>query len=93
MIIQVLGVRCAKCKRLYEIAAQAVRETGVEAVVERIEDVQRIMAYEVLMTPALAVDGHVKVVGRVPSLEEVKRLIEGVRGQGPEAGTVPRPGQ
>ena len=75
MIIQVLGTGCTKCKTLYELANKAVAETGVDALVEKVEDIQKIMAYNVIMTPGLVIDGYVKVAGRLPSLDEVKRLI------------------
>lgn len=75
MIIQVLGTGCSKCKTLYELANKAVQETGTEALVEKVEDIQRIMSYDILMTPGLVIDGFVKVAGRVPSLDELKRLI------------------
>ncbi len=75
MIIQVLGTGCTKCKTLYELANKAVAETGVEALVEKVEDIQQIMSYNVIMTPALVIDGYVKVAGRLPGLEEVKKLI------------------
>jgi small redox-active disulfide protein 2 len=76
MIIQVLGTGCTKCKTLYELVHQAVAETGVEALVEKVEDIQQIMAFEVLMLPGLVIDGYVKVAGRVPSIDEIKRLID-----------------
>ncbi len=75
MIIQVLGTGCTKCKVLYETVTKAVAETGVEAMVEKVEDIQKILTYNVLMTPGLVIDGYVKVAGRVPSLEEVKKLL------------------
>jgi small redox-active disulfide protein 2 len=75
MIIQVLGTGCTKCKTLYELVNKAVEETGVEAMVEKVEDIQQIMAFEVLMLPGLVIDGYVKVAGRVPSLGEIKELI------------------
>lgn len=75
MIIQVLGTGCAKCKALHETVTKAVAETGVEALVEKVENIQQILAFNVLMTPGLVIDGYVKVAGRVPSLEEVKKLI------------------
>lgn len=75
MIIQVLGTGCSRCKTLYEVAQRAVDETGVEALVEKVEDMQRIMSYNVLMLPGLVIDGYVKVAGRVPTLDEVKKLI------------------
>jgi hypothetical protein len=57
------------------LANKAVAETGVEALVEKVEDIQKIMAFNVIMTPGLVIDGYVKVAGRLPSLDEVKRLI------------------
>ncbi len=75
MIIQVLGTGCAKCKTLYEMVNKAVEETGVDALVEKVEDIQQILSYKLIMTPGLVIDGYVKVAGRLPSLEEIKRLI------------------
>jgi small redox-active disulfide protein 2 len=75
MIIQVLGTGCSRCKTLYELASKAVQETGVDALVEKVEDIQKIMSYNIIMTPGLVIDGYVKVAGRLPSLDEVKRLI------------------
>ncbi len=80
MIIQVLGTGCSRCKTLFETVNQAVRETGVDAQVEKVEDIQKIMDYEILMTPGLVIDGYVKVAGRVPNLEEVKRLVLAAKG-------------
>ena len=79
MIIQVLGTGCTKCKTLYELANKAVQETGVEALVEKIEDIQQIMSYNIIMMPGLVIDGYVKVAGRVPSLDEMKKLILAAR--------------
>jgi small redox-active disulfide protein 2 len=75
MFIQVLGTGCAKCKTLHEIVKKAVQETGVDALVEKVEDIQKIMAFEILMTPGLVIDGQVKTAGRVPNVEEVKKMI------------------
>ena len=75
MIIHVLGTGCGKCKTLYEIANKALQETGVEGVVEKVEDIQQIMAYQILMTPGLVINGQVKAAGRIPSVEEVKKMI------------------
>jgi len=74
-MIQVLGTGCTKCKVLYETVNKAVAETGVEAMVEKVEDIQQIMTCNILMTPGLVIDGYVKVAGRVPSLDEIKKLI------------------
>jgi small redox-active disulfide protein 2 len=75
MLIQVLGTGCTKCRTLYEAVKKAVQETGVEAQVEKIEDIEKIMAFEILMTPGLVINGQVKTAGRVPSMEEIKKLI------------------
>lgn len=75
MMIHVLGTGCGKCKTLYEIANKALLETGVDGKVEKIEDIQQIMAYQILMTPGLAINGEVKSAGRIPSLDEVKKMI------------------
>jgi small redox-active disulfide protein 2 len=75
VIIQVLGTGCTRCKTLYELANMAVQETGVEALVEKVEDIQQIMAYNIITTPGLVIDGYLKVAGRLPGLEEVKKLI------------------
>jgi small redox-active disulfide protein 2 len=75
MFIQVLGTGCGKCKALHEVVKKAVQDTGVDAHVEKIEDIQKIMAFEVLMTPGLVINGEVKAAGRIPSVEEIKKLI------------------
>jgi small redox-active disulfide protein 2 len=75
MLIQVLGTGCARCRTLFENAQKAVEESGVEALVEKVEDIQQIMAFEILMTPGLVIDGFVKAAGRVPNVEEIKKLI------------------
>ena len=75
MLIQVLGTGCAKCKTLHEMVKKAVEETGTDAQVEKVEDIEKIIAFEILMTPGLVINGEVKTAGRVPSAEEIKRLI------------------
>ena len=80
MFIQVLGTGCAKCKTLHEIVKKAVQETGVDAQVEKVEDIQKIMAFEILMTPGLVINGEVKTAGRIPNVEEVKKMIDAVEG-------------
>jgi small redox-active disulfide protein 2 len=80
MIIQVLGTGCARCKTLYENANKAVQETGADAMVEKVEDIQQIMSYDILMTPGLVIDGYVKAAGRVPGVEEIKKMILGANG-------------
>lgn len=73
--IKVLGTGCAKCARLYEAAEDAARELGVEVEIQKVTDLAQIMTYGVMLTPALVVDGEVKVAGRVPSLDEVKKML------------------
>ena len=74
--IQILGTGCPKCKKLAENAEAAAQEMGIEYELEKVTDITQIMALNVMMTPALAIDGDVKVTGKVPSIEEIKRIIE-----------------
>jgi small redox-active disulfide protein 2 len=71
MRIQVLGTGCAKCKKLYAEAEKAVRAAGVPAELEKVERIEEIMAFAVMMTPALVVDGEVKSSGRIPATSEI----------------------
>ena len=73
--IQILGTGCPKCKKLFEESQQAVKDLGVEAEVIKVEDINEILKFNVMMTPALAVDGEVKIVGRIPKPDEIKSLI------------------
>jgi len=73
--IQILGTGCPKCTKLAENAKAAADALGVEYEIEKVTDINEIMRFGVMMTPALAVDGKVKVAGRVASVEEVKKLI------------------
>ncbi len=75
MLIQILGTGCVKCRTLLENAKKAVAETGVEGLVEKVEDIQQIMAFEILMTPGLVINGEVKAAGRVPNVEEIKKIL------------------
>ena len=73
--IQVLGTGCKKCAALKENAEAALSELGVEADVQKIEDINEIIKFGVMSTPALAVDGDVKFVGRVATPEEIKAVL------------------
>jgi len=73
--LQILGTGCPKCKKLAENAEAAARELGVEYELEKVTDINKIMGYGVMMTPALVVGGEVKIVGKMASVEEIKRLI------------------
>lgn len=75
MEIKVLGTGCAKCKSLEEVTRKAVEEKGVDASVEKVEDIMQIMTFGVMTTPALVIDGKVVIKGRVPSLDEIKELL------------------
>ncbi len=74
--IEILGMGCVNCNKLYQNALAAVKMSGEEAEVTKVEDIQKIMAYGVMSTPALVVDGVVKVAGKVPKPEEIKGWIE-----------------
>lgn len=74
-LIQILGTGCAKCTKLKENAEKAVEELGVEAMVEKIEDINVITGFGVMMTPALAIDGEVKSVGKLLSSEDIQKLL------------------
>ena len=74
-LVQVLGPGCAKCEKLKHNAEEAVAQSGVEATVEKITDINVITGFGVMMTPALVIDGEVKVVGKVPSTEEIAKLL------------------
>jgi small redox-active disulfide protein 2 len=75
--LQILGTGCPKCNKTYENARQAVKDLGMCADVEKVEDLKSIMDFGVMVTPALAVDGEVRVAGKIPSVDEIKRLIAG----------------
>jgi small redox-active disulfide protein 2 len=75
MIIKVLGSGCASCKKLEENTKKAVEELGIEATIEKVEDFKKIMAYGVMKTPALVVDEKVKIMGRVPTADEIKKYL------------------
>ena len=73
--LQILGTGCSKCKRLTEQVERAAKELAIEHQIEKVTDIEQIVSFGVTMTPALAVDGQVKVAGNIPSIEELKRLM------------------
>ena len=73
--IEVLGAGCANCNLLYERTQRAAQELGLECQIEKITDLNVIVGYRVMSTPALVVDGQVKLAGRVPSVEQLKELL------------------
>ena len=77
MKIQVLGTGCAKCKNLEAAVREAVAFAGVNAEIEKVTDIAKIMEFGVMMTPALAVDGVVKSVGKVLTKDQIVNIING----------------
>lgn len=75
MIFQVMGPGCAKCNKVAENAAAAADELGVEYEIVKISDFNEMMKFGVMMTPALAIDGDVKTVGKVPTIKEIKAML------------------
>lgn len=77
MKLQILGTGCTRCTQLTANTEQAVRELGLEAQVEKVEDPRELMRFRVMSTPALVVDGQVRVTGKVLSTDEIKHLLAG----------------
>lgn len=75
MKIQILGTGCAKCKRLAETTEEAAKALGIQYELEKVTDIVKIMQLGVMMTPALVVDGKVKSIGKVPSVDEVRKIL------------------
>jgi small redox-active disulfide protein 2 len=74
-LLQILGTGCPKCKKLADTTEEAASSLGLEYRMEKVTDIQAIMGFGVMTTPALAVDGVVKVSGKVPSTEEMKKIL------------------
>ncbi len=87
-MIQVLGPGCPKCKKMEEIARQAASELTDVYLVEKVTDIQKITRFGIVTTPALLVDGYVKLTGRVPSLEEMKKILSSSLQRGNSSGTI-----
>ncbi len=73
--LKILGTGCPKCQKLAETAENAARELGIDYRIEKMKDINDIMNFGVMVTPALVVDGDVKVAGKVPSVDEVKTML------------------
>jgi small redox-active disulfide protein 2 len=76
MKIEILGTGCPKCKATEKIIRKAIEELGVKAEIVKVEDIQQIIDRGVMMTPAVFVDGEAKIVGHVPSADEIKKLLQ-----------------
>ena len=73
--IQILGTGCPKCKKLFANAETAAKELGEECEIEKVTDINEIMKFGVMMTPALAVEGDVKLTGKVPAVDVIKTIL------------------
>ncbi len=71
MVIKVLGPGCANCKRLYDEAEKAVRQLGMAATITKVEKLEDMAVYKIMMTPALVINGEVKAAGRIPQAAEI----------------------
>jgi small redox-active disulfide protein 2 len=76
MQLLILGTGCAKCAKLYEATEQAAQSLGLQYELEKVTDLKQIMAFGVMTTPALVVDGQVKVSGKVPAMDEIKTMLQ-----------------
>lgn len=76
MQIKVLGTGCANCKKLESNVKAAVKELGIEATVEKVENIKDIIDFGVMKTPALVIDGQVKVAGKILGVEEIKKYLQ-----------------
>lgn len=76
MEIKVLGTGCPKCKKLEQLTREAVSELGIEATIEKVEDIYKIMQFGVMHTPGLVVNGKVVMSGKLPKTSEIKELLE-----------------
>ncbi|WP_292390670.1 thioredoxin family protein [Methanosarcina sp. UBA5] len=75
MKIEILGTGCSKCNKTKEVIEKVLKNDGVEAEVVKIEDVEKILNYGVMITPAVVIDGEVKLVGKVPDEKEIRKWI------------------
>ena len=75
MKIEILGTGCSKCNKTKEVVEKVLKSTGVKAEVVKVEDIETILKYGVMITPAVVVDGDVKIVGKVPDEKEVRKWI------------------
>jgi len=73
--LQILGTGCPKCKKLAEATEEAAKNLGIDYKLDKVTDLAAIMSFGVMMTPALAVDGEVKVSGKIPSVDELRKIL------------------
>ena len=77
MKIEILGTGCARCHKLEEVTREAIKDSGIAVELTKVDDIKKIMGYGVMTLPALVVDGEVKMVGKIPSKDEIIRLLGG----------------
>jgi len=75
MKIEILGSGCSKCKSVEKLVRNVVEELGIQADIVKVEDLQEIVNRGIMMTPAVFIDGEAKIVGRVPTADELKKLL------------------
>ena len=75
MEVKVLGPGCAKCKTTYHVVEKVIKENNLDVKLLKVDDIMEMMSYNILSTPAIVVDGEVKIKGRVPSESEIKELL------------------
>lgn len=75
MNIKILGSGCTKCKTLEKLTREVVTQNGIDATITKVEDIVEIMKYGIMTTPALVVDEKVEIKGRIPSSDEIKRVL------------------
>lgn len=75
MEIKILGTNCPSCRTLEKLTRNAVIEAGINADISKVEDIKEIMAYGVISTPVLVIDGRIVIKGRVPTIKELKRIL------------------
>ena len=73
--IQILGTGCPKCKKLAELAEEAANDMDIQYELEKVTDLNDIMNFGVMVTPALVVDGEVKIAGKVPKIDDIKKML------------------
>lgn len=75
MIIKILGMGCESCKKLFKLSEESAKELNIDAIFEKVEDIKKIMSYGVMSTPALVINEKVKVYGKIPSKDVIKKYI------------------
>ncbi|WP_302451959.1 thioredoxin family protein [Phocaeicola coprocola] len=75
MEVKVLGLGCAKCKTTFQVIEKVIKENNLDVKLTKVDDIMEMMSYNIMTTPAVVVDGEVKMKGQVPSESDVKRLL------------------